>query len=438
MSEQAAAVEPTENKMMSPFLSRNPPPVIEDPYSVPIEEINVIDGRLFQQDIHWDHFKRLREEDPVHFNELPGIGRYWSLTKFEDIMYVDTNHELFSSASGIALGPKIGTDPDADELRFSNFIAMDQPKHDLQRSTVSGVVAPPNLAKMEVIIRERVCKILDSLPVGETFNWVDLVSIELTTQMLATLFDFPFEDRRLLTRWSDVATAPPGTGIVDTAEQRQKELLECLAYFTKLWNERATQEVPGSDLVSMLVHGKNTKDMKPYEFLGNLILLIVGGNDTTRNSISAGVLALNQNPAQYDKLRADPSLIPNMVPEIIRWQTPLPYMRRTANQDIEIRGKQIKAGDQLLMWYVSGNRDEDAIDRPNEFIIDRAKARHHLSFGFGIHRCMGNRLAEMQLRIVWEEILKRFSKVEVVGEPQRLRSSFVRGITDLPVRVHPL
>lgn len=438
MSEQATAVEPTENKMTSPFLSRNPPPVIEDPYSVPIEEINVIDGRLFQQDIHWDHFKRLREEDPVHFNELPGIGRYWSLTKFEDIMYVDTNHELFSSASGIALGPKIGSDPDADELRFSNFIAMDQPKHDLQRSTVSGVVAPPNLAKMEVIIRERVCTILDSLPVGETFNWVDLVSIELTTQMLATLFDFPFEDRRMLTRWSDVATAPPGTGIVDTAEQRQKELLECLAYFTKLWNERATQEVPGSDLVSMLVHGENTKNMQPYEFLGNLILLIVGGNDTTRNSISAGVLALNQNPEQYDKLRADPSLIPNMVPEIIRWQTPLPYMRRTANQDVEIRGKQIKAGDQLLMWYVSGNRDEEAIDRPNEFIIDRAKARHHLSFGFGIHRCMGNRLAEMQLRIVWEEILKRFSKVEVVGEPQRLRSSFVRGITDLPVRVHPL
>jgi len=438
MSEAVAQQEPAPKPMMSPFLSDNPPPVIEDPYSVPIEDINVIDGRLFQQDIHWDHFKRLREEDPVHFNELPGIGRYWSLTKFEDIMYVDTNHQLFSSASGITLGPEIGSDIASDELRFSNFIAMDQPKHDLQRSTVSGVVAPPNLKKMEVIIRERVCTILDNLPAGETFNWVDLVSIELTTQMLATLFDFPFEDRRMLTRWSDVATAPPGTGIVDTAEQRQQELMECLAYFTKLWNERAAQEVPGDDLVSMLAHGKDTKNMQPYEFLGNLILLIVGGNDTTRNSISAGVLALNQNPAEYDKLRADPSLIPNMVAEIIRWQTPLPYMRRTANEDVVIRGKQIKAGDQLLMWYVSGNRDSDVIDRPDDFIIDRPKARHHLSFGFGIHRCMGNRLAEMQLRIVWEEILKRFSKVEVVAEPERLRSSFVRGITDLQVRVHPL
>ncbi len=315
---------------------------------------------------------------------------------------------------------------------------MDPPKHDLQRATVSGVVAPPNLAKMESIIRERTGKVLDGLPVDETFNWVDRVSIELTTQMLATLFDFPFEDRRKLTRWSDVATAPPGTGIVDSAEQRREELMECLAYFTRLWNERAGMAEPASDLISMLAHGEDTKDMQPHEFLGNLILLIVGGNDTTRNSMSAGVWALNQNPAEYDKLRADPSLIPNMVSEIIRWHTPLPYMRRTANEDFELRGKKIKAGDQVLMWYVSGNRDEDVIERPDEFIIDRPKARHHLSFGFGIHRCMGNRLAEMQLRVVWEEILTRFSMVEVVGTPERLRSSFVRGITDLPVQVHPL
>ena len=422
----------------NPFLRQDAPPVIKDPYSVPIEEINPIDGRLFQMDIHEAHFKRLREEDPVHMNELPKTGRYWSITKFEDIMYVDKNHELFSSASGIALGPRIDLERGPEDLNLSNFIAMDPPKHDLQRATVSSVVAPPNLAKMQSLIRERVGTILDSLPVAETFNWVDLVSIELTTQMLATLFDFPFEDRRMLTRWSDVATAPPGTGIVDTAEQRRDELLECLAYFTRLWNERAAMDNPGSDLISMLAHGEDTKNMTPYEFLGNLILLIVGGNDTTRNSISGGVLALNQNPEEYDKLRNNPELIPNMVAEIIRWQTPLPYMRRTANQDVELRGKKIRKGEQLLMWYISGNRDEEVIDNPNAFIIDRPNARHHLSFGFGIHRCMGNRLAEMQLRIVWEEILKRFHKVEVVGEPERLRSSFVRGITNLPVQVHPL
>ena len=436
MSEQKKESESTIYN--NPFLRQDAPPVIEDPYSVPIEEINPIDGRLFQMDIHEAHFKRLREEDPVHMNELPSTGRYWSITKFEDIMYVDKNHELFSSASGITLGPRIDLEPGPAGVDFSNFIAMDPPKHDLQRATVSSVVAPPNLAKMQSLIRERAGIILDGLPVAETFNWVDLVSIELTTQMLATLFDFPFEDRRMLTRWSDVATAPPGTGIVDTAEQRRDELLECLAYFTRLWNERAAMDNPGSDLISMLAHGEDTKNMAPYEFLGNLILLIVGGNDTTRNSISGGVLALNQNPEEYDKLRNNPELIPNMVAEIIRWQTPLPYMRRTANQDVELRGKKIRKGEQLLMWYISGNRDEEVIDNPSAFIIDRPNARHHLSFGFGIHRCMGNRLAEMQLKIVWEEILKRFHKVEVVGEPERLRSSFVRGITNLPVQVHPL
>ena len=429
---------PVERATMSPFVRADAPPVIIDPYAVPIEEINVIDGRLFEQDLHWAHFERLRAEDPVHLNELPAIGRYWSITKFDDIMFVDKNHDMFSSAHGISIGPRVDAEPNPADLSLSMFIAMDPPKHDLQRATVSGVVAPPNLAKMESTIRERAGKILDELPLGETFNWVDRVSIELTTQMLATLFDFPFEDRRKLTRWSDVATAAPGTGIVESEEQRRAELLECLAYFTTLWNERAAQETPGSDLISMLAHGKDTKDMQPFEFLGNLILLIVGGNDTTRNSMSGGVLALNQNPQEYAKLHANPGLIPNMVSEIIRWQTPLPYMRRTSNVDFELRGKQIKKGDQLLMWYVSGNRDEEAIDRANEFLIDRPQARHHLSFGFGIHRCMGNRLAEMQLRIVWEEIMKRFKHVEVVGDPVRLRSSFVRGITELPVRVHAL
>ena len=178
--------------------------------------------------------------------------------------------------------------------------------------------------------------------------------------------------------------------------------------------------------------------MPPLEFLGNLQLLIVGGNDTTRNSISGGVIALNENPAEYDKLRADQSLITNMVSEIIRWQTPLPYMRRTAMEDTELHGKKIKAGEQVLMWYISGNRDEREIDRPDEFLIDRPNARHHLSFGFGIHRCMGNRLAEMQLKILWEEILRRFSFIEMKGEPERLMSCFIRGITHLPVEVHPL
>ncbi|MEX0942043.1 MAG: cytochrome P450 [Pseudomonadales bacterium] len=410
------------------------PQDIPDPYSLPLEELNPLQARLFQHNAHWGYFERLRKEDPVHVNESEDFGRYWSVTKFEDILYVDTHHDLFSSEGGITIGPPVHASNDGFQTRM--FIAMDPPKHDVQRATVSPVVAPANLATLEPTIRQRAANILDSLPVGETFNWVDLVSIELTTQMLATLFDFPFEDRRKLTRWSDVATAAPGTGVVDSQDQRREELLECLEYFTRLWNERVNAP-PGNDLISMLAHGKHTRNMEPMEFLGNLILLIVGGNDTTRNSISGGVLALNENPDEYAKLRANPGLIPNMVSEIIRWQTPLAYMRRTARVDTELRGKLIRAGERVLMWYVSGNRDEDVIDRADEFIIDRPKARHHLAFGFGIHRCMGNRLAEMQLRIVWEEIMKRFDKIEVVGEPQRTFSSFVKGYTELPVRVHP-
>ena len=407
--------------------------IIPDPYSLPIDALSVVQARLFQTDSHWAYFERLRKEDPVHLNDDEDWGRHWSITKFNDIMYVDKHHDLFSSEDGITLGLPTSRQHERANFQTSNFIAMDPPKHDVQRATVSPVVQPSNLALMESTIRERVCNILDSLPRDKEFNWVDLVSIELTTQMLATLFDFPFEDRRLLTHWSDIATAGPDSDI--DYRVRQQELMKCLEYFTRLWNERVN-EPPRTDLISMLAHGQNTRDMDPMEYLGNLILLIVGGNDTTRNSLTGGVLALNQNPDQYQKLKENPDLIPKLVPEIIRWQTPLAYMRRTAAQDTELGGKQIKKGDKLLMWYVSGNRDEEVIDNPNDFIIDRANPRHHLSFGFGIHRCMGNRLAEMQIKIAWEEILKRFDKVEVTGEPVRTLSTFVKGYTHLPVRLH--
>ena len=402
-------------------------------YDVPLEEINPVWNRLFSENRMLEYFERLRREDPVHFNESEVAGRYWSLTRYEEIKAVDSDHKNFSSAHGITLGFPIDQPLPEGALDVSMFIAMDQPKHDVQRKTVSPVVSTRNLAAMEALIRERTCEVLDSLPEGETFDWVDTVSIELTTRMLATLFDFPYEDRAKLTRWSDVATAVPGGGVIDTEEQRREELIECLVCFTQIWEDR--KKNPTGDLVSMLAHGEETKDMEPMEFLGNLILLIVGGNDTTRNSMSGGVLALNEFPQEYEKLKNDHSLIPNMVAEIIRWQTPLAYMRRTANNDCVVGGKQIKAGDQMLMWYLSGNRDESVFDQGEDLIIDRKNARNHLSFGFGIHRCMGNRLAEMQLRVLWEEIMERFENIEVVGEVERTFSSFVKGYTSLPVRV---
>jgi cytochrome P450 len=294
---------------------------------------------------------------------------------------------------------------------------------------------PTHLDQLAINIRKRSAECLDNLPTGEVFDFVDRVSIELTTQMLAVLFDFPWEERRKLTRWSDVATTIPGPdGLVASHEERQAELLECASYFSKLWQERANQP-PKSDLLSMMAHSQATRDMNPNTFLGNLILLIVGGNDTTRNTMTGSVLALNQNPHEYRKLRENPALLDNFVPEVIRWQTPLAHMRRTALADIEFRGRHIKKGDKVVMWYVSGNRDEEVIERPYEFIIDRARPRQHLSFGFGIHRCVGLRLAELQLKIIWEEILKRFDNIEVVGEPRRVYSSFVKGIETLPVRI---
>jgi cytochrome P450 len=404
----------------------------ERAYATPLEDFHVGDPELFRTDTHWPWFERLRAEDPVHWCKDSEFGPYWSVTRFNDIMTVDTNHAVFSSDA--ALGGITIRDARMD-LRRPSFIAMDPPRHDAQRKVVSPVVAPHNLAAMEPIIRERAAKILDELPIGETFDWVDRVSIELTTQMLATLFDFPFEARRKLTHWSDVATSiPVKGGLVETEEARQAELAECLNAFLGLWNERVNVP-PRGDLVSMLAHGEATRNMTPDEFLGNLILLIVGGNDTTRNSISGGLLALNQNPEEYRKLRENPDLIPNMVPEIIRYQTPLAHMRRTAVADYELGGKTIRKGDKVVMWYVSGNRDDSAIENPDAFVIDRARPRQHLSFGFGIHRCVGNRLAEMQLRVVWEEILKRWDFVEVVEEPRRVRSSFVKGYETLPVRI---
>ena len=399
-------------------------------YSMPLEQINPVDPELFLTDTHWPYFERLRKEDPVHYcADGHEDGPYWSVTKFNDIMAVDTNHDVFSSEPAITI-----FDPEED-FTLPMFIAMDQPKHDVQRKTVSPIVSPHNLAELEPLIRSRIQKTLDSLPIGTPFDWVDKVSIELTTQMLATLFDFPFEDRRKLTFWSDIATADPTSKLFKTEDpdtERKMYLFECVDYFSRLWEERVNAP-PRGDLISMLPHGESTKNMDRMEYLGNLILLIVGGNDTTRNTMSGSVYALNQNPAEFAKLRANPDLIPSMVSETIRWQTPLAHMRRIATQDYELGGKTIKKGDKVVMWYVSGNRDDEVIERPNDYIIDRARPRNHLSFGFGIHRCVGNRLAELQLQIIWEEILKRFPEIKVVEEPIRTYSSFVKGYESMKV-----
>jgi len=406
-----------------------------DPYSIPLEKIDVSDSEIFETDTLWGYFDRLRKEAPVHYCAESDFGPYWSVTRFDDIVEVEKQPEIFSSLRSIVIG-----DPDPDFELVPGFISMDGPQHQAHRKVAQPVVAPRNLKLLEPIVREKAVEILDALPVGQVFDWVDRVSIELTTGMLAILFDFPYEERRKLTFWSDMATASPAqVGAVGVTErEREDALMKCLAEFQELWRQREDKpQGERADFVTVLANGAATRGISPMEYLGTLALLIVGGNDTTRNSISGGVLALNEYPSEYDKLRKDPSLIPNMVNEMIRWQTPLAHMRRTATRDTELRGQKIKKGDKVVMWYVSANRDETAIERADEFLIDRENSRRHLSFGWGVHFCVGSRVAEMQLRILWEEILDRYRQVEVCGEPERVRSNFVKGFSRLPVRVHP-
>ncbi len=414
--------------------------VNQDPYSVPLEQLNVAHDALFEANKMLPYFERLREEAPVHYCADSQHGPYWSITKFDDIFYVDTNHQIFSSDirnGGIRLGQRpMEGEPDPT-FHLPMFIQEDPPKHDDQRKVLTPKFTAENMAELEGLIRERAALILDSLPVGKEFNWVREVSVELTGRMLATILGVPQEDRHKLIHWSDTVERLANPEYFETMEAGFQELWKCWEYFEGIRQERAKATTPGDDLISMLVHGEATREMTPNEYLGNMLLLIVGGNDTTRNSISGGVLALNQFPMQYDLLKANPAVIPNMVSEIIRYQSPVAHMCRTAMEDTEIRGQKIKKFDKVAMWYVSGNRDEEKIHDANAFMIDRPRARQHLSFGFGIHRCLGMRLGEMQLRVLWEEILKRFEHVEVTGEPKYLRSCFIRGITDLPVTLHP-
>ncbi len=400
-----------------------------------LETLDLADVEVWRQNKMWDRFERLRKEDPVHYTPDSVFGPYWSITRYKDIMAIDTDHKRFSSDSqfgGITLSNM------SEGFVSKSFISADEPVHSAQRKTAQPAVAPTALRNYEPLIRQRTQAVLDSLPVGQPFDWVDAVSIELTAMMLATLFNFPQERRRELTRWSDVTTNPLDPDICPGGmEQWRAELTECAQVFWEIYQGRKNAD-PAGDLMSLLAHGAATRDMDPRELLGNVILLIVGGKDTTRNSMSVSVYGLNKFADQYSKLKSNPDLIPNMVSEVIRWQTPLAYMRRTALEDVEMHGKLIRKGSKVAMWYVSGNRDETFWQEdPSRLIIDRKQARNHISFGFGIHRCVGNRLAELQLRILWEEILARFEHVEVLDEPSRVSSTFVKGYSWLPVVLHP-
>jgi cytochrome P450 len=378
-------------------------------------------------------FRWLRENAPVHYCEDSKHGPYWSVSTYQPIVDIEARPEVFSSSHKHGV-TSITVAERPPGKGFPNFIRMDAPEHGEQRKVVSPAFSPSEMTRLSTDIRRRAGDLLDALPKGEAFDWVDRVSVELTTQMLAVLFDFPWEDRRLLPFWSDVAGNVEQFNDPAAQTERLRHLGEMGAYFKRLWDERVSGE-DRPDLLTRMIRSDVTGNMSMDEFIGALTLLIVGGNDTTRNTMSAAIYALDKFPDQRVMLEADPSLTDNAVTEIIRWQTPLAHMRRNATRDAEVEGQQIKAGDKVILWYVSANRDESVFANADQLDIRRDNARRHLSFGYGVHRCVGARLAELQVRILLEEMLARRMRVKVLAEPERVAQSFVNGYEKMMVEV---
>ncbi|MEY4502084.1 MAG: hypothetical protein RIS52_1974 [Pseudomonadota bacterium] len=395
--------------------------------------LDVSRAELFAEHKWQEPFRWLRENAPVYYVADSKHGPYWSVSTYQPIVDVEAQPEIFSSSHRHGV-TSITIAERPPGKGFPNFIRMDAPEHSDQRKVVSPAFSPSEMTRLSNDIRKRAGDLLDALPKGEAFDWVEQVSVELTTQMLAVLFDFPWEDRHKLPFWSDVAGNIEEFNDPAAQVERLRHLSEMGVYFKRLWDERVSGD-PAPDLLTRMIRSDITGNMSMDEFIGALTLLIIGGNDTTRNTMSAAIYALDKFPDQRTMLEADPSLIDNAVTEIIRWQTPLAHMRRNATVDTELGGQQIKAGDKVILWYVSANRDESVFPNADQLDITRDNARRHLSFGYGAHRCVGARLAELQVRILLEEMAARRMRVTVLAEPERVAQSFVNGYEKMMVEV---
>lgn len=381
----------------------------------------------FQLDSWQALFHSFRIKQPVYYCESSPNGPHWSITRYADIKEIELNPQAFSSAHG---GVRID-----GGLAFS-FLSSDPPRHTRERKMVSSISNPLNLARYEALIRDRTRQHLAGLSRNEVFDWDSLVSSELSSMMLSTLFDLPVEARRKLSYWSDVASRDPSSpdALVHSEHDRAKIITEMVTEFRTLLRERSVQE-PKLDLISLMAHNPIFFEMTEDQVIGNLILLVIGGYDTTKSAMSGGLLEVYQRPDQRRAVINDPTLIPNLVDEVIRFQTPLIHMSRTATCDYQLRDQIIRKGDRVALWYVSGNRDECVFEDPDQFLVSRPNASKHLSFGAGIHYCIGARLAKAQIRILWEEIVEQGLVINLAGEPKRLHSNFARSFTYLPVIV---
>jgi cytochrome P450 len=374
-------------------------------------------------------FERLRRDAPVHYCANGRFGPFWSISLYEDIIEIEALPAIYSSEAkhgGVSV-----IDINASEASYlESFIMMDPPNHSQKRRTIAPAFTPSEMGRLSASIRERTATCLDALPRGEGFDWVQSVSIPLTIDMLAILFDFPWGERHKLRIWSDAITSLEM--MKNQPDERMGKLFEMASRFHELWQQRIS-DGPAPDLLSMMLHSPDFEEMSPAEFMGNMATLIVGGNDTTRNSMSGMIEAFNLWPNQWDKLCVQPDLIPNAASEIIRWQCPAMHMRRTALEDVDFRGHQIRKGDKIVLWYISANRQESLFPDGHLFKVDRPNARRHLSFGHGIHRCVGARLAELQLQILLEEMVERKMQVTLAGPVDRGAHPFLAIINSVPV-----
>jgi cytochrome P450 len=400
--------------------------------SRPINPFEVSANALYTEDTWREPFAKLRAEAPISWRPESPFGPYWSVVTHDLVQEVELRHDVFSSRwdkGNITIAEAVNGEG------FPNFIAQDQPIHTAQRRVIAPAFNPSQIIKLEKLVKERTEKLFSELPRGEEFDWVERVSLPLTLGMLCILFDMPFEEWRDIKRWSDWAS---GVSEDNLNEEYRTEFLvqmgEMLARFDKELDARRAQP-PTDDLLSRMVHSEAMGNMEAMERIANIALLIVGGNDTTRNSMSALVEAFDSYPDQLDALRADPALIPNAAQEIIRWQSPVTHMRRTALEDTELGGQQIKAGEKVVMWYISANRDENIFPDAERFDVARENARRHIGFGHGIHRCVGARLAEVQLQAVIDQIVKLHGRIVPQGKPTRLASPFLHGFTAMPVKI---
>ncbi|MDO8423196.1 MAG: cytochrome P450 [Parvibaculum sp.] len=404
------------------------------------------DPDLYLRNEHHDVFKNLRASQPVYWNPEADAAGFWALTRYDDIEFASKNPKLFSSAKENG-GHRIFNENEIDENNTeASMISLDPPQHAAYRRMVTPGFVPKRISGMEERIRTRVTRLLDQLEErgkdGNEVEFIDAVAAALPIEVLAELFGAPDADGPKLFEWSNATVGEDDPELRVSDDYMRQCIMEMATYSAGLWQARI--EKPGEDLISMLAHSQvpnaegKPEPMSFAAYIGTFILLVVAGNETTRNSISGGLLALSENPDQRAKLLADPSLIPSAVQEIIRWVSPVLHMRRTATEDTEIGGQAIAKGDKIVMWYASANRDETKWANPFDFDVARYSDPHaptQLGFGVGQHFCLGSRLAELQLRVLFEEMLKRFPDIHVSGPVRRLRSNFIAGIKEMPVKL---